>query len=137
MHALTPSATRITQPTVLAIEDNEDNLIYLASALELFKYNCLTARDAVSGLSLAEQWQPDLILLDVKMPHISGIELVKTLKLNLLTKAIPVIAVTALASQKQKKLILAAGFSDYLLKPYLLEELAAIICSHIANSAFG
>ena len=136
MYPTTPIlATIPCQPTILAIEDDEDNLLYISSALNLFNYRCLTASNAMLGLSIAQRWQPDLILLDVKMPHISGIELVKILKIDWLTRKIPVVAVTALAREKEKRIILDAGFRDYLLKPYLLKELENIICSNITNTS--
>lgn len=132
MHILTPSGSKKHQSaTILIVEDDEDNLLYLTSALDLFSYHCLAARDGASGLSLAQTNQPDLILLDIKMPQISGIELVKTLKMDWLTRSIPVVAITALAREQEKNSILAAGFDDYLVKPFLLEDLEQAICSHL------
>ena len=106
-------------PVVLVVEDDEDNLLYIINALNLFQYKYIAARNAVEGLALATKYQPDLILLDLKMPHTSGFELIKILKLNSLTMKTPVIAVTALATIEQKTLISESGFSDYLIKPYL------------------
>lgn len=140
MHSLTHSNPKIQglyQPTILAIENDEDNLTYLGYALDLLGYYCIPAQDAMSGLDLAQKYQPDLILLDIKMPKISGFELRKILQLDWLTRKIPAIAVTGLAREKEKKLILDAGFIDYLLKPYLLEDLEHIIGSHILNTALG
>ena len=135
MHSLTYSKIQSDrQLIVLAIENDRDNLTYLSFALDLFDYQYLTAENATTGLALARQHQPDLILLDIRMPQISGIELIKTLKLDLLTREIPVIAVTALAKECEKKLILDSGFTDYLLKPYLLEDLENIIDSHILST---
>ena len=119
------------RPIVLAVEDDEDNLLYITCALKLFDYNRILARDAVAGFFLAKKHQPDLILLDLKMPEISGFELIQMLKLDVSTTEIPVVAVTALASQKQKELIINSGFDDYLIKPYLLEDLEEIVCSNI------
>ena len=135
MHALTPNITKNSnRPTILAIEDDEDNLMYIASALQLFNYHYLSACNARMGLSLAQEQQPDLILLDIRMPQISGIELVKILRLDWLTQKIPIVAVTSLAREKEIKLILDAGFNDYLVKPYLLEDLETVICSNILSS---
>ena len=69
-------------PIILVVEDDEDNLLYIINALNLFQYKYLAARNAVEGLALATKYQPDLILLDLKMPHTSGFELIKILKLN-------------------------------------------------------
>jgi CheY-like chemotaxis protein len=121
----------LSQATILVVEDDEDNLIYISTALILFNHHCLIARDALTGLSLAQQWQPDLILLDVKMPQINGLELLKILRLDWLTRKIPVIAVTALAGKREQEMIISAGFDGCLIKPYLLEQLDDIVCSHI------
>ncbi|MEO0834534.1 MAG: response regulator [Cyanobacteria bacterium J06642_3] len=132
MHILTHSGyNRHEKTTILIVEDDEDNLLYLTSALGLFSYHYFAAKDAISGLSLAQTNQPDLILLDIKMPQISGIELVKTLKMDWLTRSIPVVAITALAREQEKNSILAAGFDGYLVKPFLLEDLEQVICSHL------
>lgn len=140
MHSLTHSNSKIHglyQPTILAIENNEDNLAYLVYALDLLGYHCIPAQDAMSGLNLAQKYQPDLILLDIKMPKICGFELRRILQIDWLTRKIPVIAVTGLAREKEKKLILDAGFIDYLLKPYLLEDLEHIVGSHVLKTSRG
>ncbi|NJK55908.1 MAG: response regulator [Pleurocapsa sp. SU_5_0] len=123
------------QSTILVVEDDEDNLIYISTALSLFNYHCLIARDALTGLSLAQQWQPDLILLDVRMPQINGLELLKILRIDWLTRKIPVIAVTALAGAKEQEMITSAGFDGCLIKPYLLEQLEDIVCFHISKKS--
>jgi CheY-like chemotaxis protein len=123
------------QATILVVEDDQDNLTYISTALSLFNYHCLIAENALTALSLAQQRQPDLILLDVRMPEISGIELLKILRLDWLTKSIPVIAVTALAGDREQEMIKNAGFDGCLVKPYLLEELEQIVYSHISNPA--
>ena len=70
------------------------------------------------------------------MPQVSGFELLEMLKQNLLTQKIPVVAVTALASMEQKKLMIAAGFNNYLIKPYMLEDLRQIILPYISGTPF-
>ena len=109
-------------------------LLYVINALNLFQYQYITARNAIEGLALATRHQPDLILLDLKMQHTSGFELIEMLKLNSLTVKIPIIAVTALASTTQKTLILESGFSNYLIKPYFLEDLEQIVGLHLAKT---
>lgn len=133
---LTPvSQENLFQATILVVEDDEDNLIYISTALSLFNYHCLIARDALTGLSLAQQWQPDLILLDVRMPQINGLELLKILRIDWLTRKIPVIAVTALAGVREQEMITSAGFDGCLIKPYLLEQLQDIICLHMSKKS--
>jgi CheY-like chemotaxis protein len=131
----TVSKENSSPATILVVEDDEDNLIYISMALSLFNYHCLIAKNALSGLSLAQQWQPDLIMLDVRMPQINGLELLKTLRLDWLTRTIPVIAVTALAGEREQEMIMNAGFDGCLLKPYRLEELEHIICAHLSHAS--
>ena len=135
MHTLTSRDSKDPKkPTILVIEDDEDNLIYIFYCLVLFGYYCLTAQNAIEGFSIAQKYQPDLIVLDVRLPKISGLDLVKVLKLNCLTQNIPVIAVTSLARKREQKLILEAGFDAYLTKPYLIEDLERVVCSNILNT---
>ncbi len=139
MHSLTHSNPKIQSscpPTILAIENDEDNLAYLVYALDLLGYHCIPAQDSITGLRLAQEYQPDLILLDIKIPQVSGFELKRILQLDWLTRRIPVVAVTGLAREEERKLILDAGFIDYLLKPYLLEDLEHIVGSRILNTSF-
>ena len=68
--------------------------------MNLFNYRCLTAKEAILALSLAQEEQPDLILLDIGLPKIDGIDLLKILKIDWLTRTIPIVAVTALAGKE-------------------------------------
>ncbi|MEL6786936.1 MAG: response regulator [Cyanobacteria bacterium J06607_15] len=115
------------QPTVLVVEDDEDNLLYISSALALFSCHCINTQDTSICLALAQIYQPDLIVLNVKLPDLDGVDLVRRLKLNPLTQSIPVIAATAMAKAKEKKFILSAGFDNYLLKPFFLENLEQML----------
>lgn len=135
MQTLTPidKYSNELQLTILVVEDDEDNLIYISSAFALLNCHCISIQDPQKCLALAQKYQPDLIILDIKMPILSGIELIQMLKLNLLTQNIPVIAATALAREKEKRLIMNAGFSHYLLKPFLLEDLEEIVHSQISK----
>ena len=110
-------------PLILVIEDNEDNLLYHTSILELSNYQFLKASDGKSGLDIAMDKLPDLILLDIVMPEVSGIEVIKTLRRSPLTNHIHIIAITGLAFKKQIKMIMEAGCDDYLLKPFMIEKL--------------
>ena len=123
-------------PLILVVEDDKDNLMFMTNALSMFDYCYITAEDAITGMSLAVKHCPSLILLDIRMPQVSGFELLEMLKQNLLTQKIPVVAVTALASMEQKKLMIAAGFNNYLIKPYMLEDLRQIILPYISGTPF-
>jgi CheY-like chemotaxis protein len=117
------------QPLILVVEDHDDSLLLLSYALESLgcKYICQT--DSLTTLLVAKEYQPDLILLDIILPSLSGLDLVQYLKAEPLTANIPVVAVTALAGTEERDSILRAGFDDYISKPYMIEELGATIFS--------
>ncbi|MBD2292953.1 response regulator [Anabaena sphaerica FACHB-251] len=122
-------------PLILIVEDHDDSLLLLSYALELLGCRFICQNDSSSTILVAKEYQPDLILLDILLPGMNGLEVVRHLKHESLTCHIPVIAVTALAGREQEERILAAGFDDYLSKPYMLEDLEAIIC-RLLNEKF-
>ena len=101
---------------ILIIEDNPDNMLTLQAIIPE-KYLIIKAIDGITGLRIAVTQIPDLILLDINLPKMSGIELLGILKKSEDTGKIPVIAVTARAGVEDKKEILEAGCDDYLAKP--------------------
>lgn len=114
-------------PSILVIEDDLDNLVLLYHFLKLSHFDVFLASDALTGLKLAAAHPPDLILLDIKMPKISGYEVIRRLRQNLKLVAIPVIAVTGMSTDTDQQDILQAGCADYICKPYLLDQLQAAI----------
>ncbi|HEY9794748.1 MAG TPA: response regulator [Leptolyngbyaceae cyanobacterium] len=116
-----------SKPLILAVDDDEDNLLLLAYALEPLGCSLLTAVDGRSALSFARSYQPDLILLDVLMPYMNGVEVVSQLREDPKIKTIPVIAVTALAIAEDRERLLQVGFNDYISKPYMLEDIEASV----------
>ena len=114
-------------PLVLAVDDNEDQLLIISYALLSFNSTFVTAPDAQTALSIARDHHPALILLDIVMPEVSGIELVRLLKQDERTCNIPIVAITALSIEEEKKQILACGCDAHLSKPYLFKELEAVI----------
>lgn len=121
------------QPLILAVEDNEDNLLLINYALESLGIRLICQTDSSSTLLVAKEYQPDLILMDILLPGLSGIEIVHYLKKEPLTKQIPVVAVTALASAEERERILMSGFDDYISKPYMIEDLEALICGILGD----
>lgn len=115
------------EPLILVIEDDEDNLLYHTSILDLSNLQFLKANDARIGLDIAMDKLPNLILLDIVMPKLSGIEIIEILRRNPLTNHIYIIAITGLTFKNQIKLIMDAGCDDYLLKPFQIEDLEAKI----------
>jgi CheY-like chemotaxis protein len=114
-----------TEPRILVVDDDEDSLLLMAYALEPMKCSIIKAVDGLSALSLARTYQPDLILLDIVLPYMDGIEVISLLRKDSITQTIPVIAVTALAIAQVRDRLLVAGFNDYVSKPYMLEEIEA------------
>lgn len=114
-------------PTVLAVDDDSDNLLLLSYILEGF--NCMTfsESDGHAALRLAQRIKPELIILDILLPGLSGIEIFRYLKASPSTCDIPVIAVTAMARKQDQELLLAEGFSGYVSKPYFLVDLEKVI----------
>jgi two-component system, cell cycle response regulator DivK len=81
---------------ILAVDENEDNLMLMTYFFESFAYRIITARNGEEALSLAREYLPDLILLEIVLPDINGLEIVINLKQNEITNRIPIIAVTQL-----------------------------------------
>ncbi len=115
------------KPLILAVEDHGDNLVLISYALDSFGCRFICQTDSANTLVVAKEYQPDLIILDILLPSLSGIEVVRYLKQEPITCEIPVVAVTALASKEDQERILKAGFDAYLSKPYMIEELETII----------
>lgn len=120
-------ATVNNKQIVLAVDDNEDNLLLLTEVLEPLNCSVVTATQGQTALLLAQIYQPDLILLDVMLPDLNGIEVLHRLKQNQQIAKTPVIAVTALATEQARDHLILAGCNDYISKPYILEDLEALI----------
>src|ERR1051326_4248157 len=113
--------------TVLVVEDNELNLKLLNDLLEYQGYTVIATRLAEPALELARQHKPDLILIDVQLPDMSGIEATRRLKSDDQTRAIPVVAVTAFAMSGDEARILASGCDAYLSKPFNVVDFLKLV----------
>jgi two-component system, cell cycle response regulator DivK len=107
---------------VLIIEDNEKNLKLVRDILQVKGYSTLEAMTAEDGIHLANEHLPDLVLMDIQLPGMNGIDALRVLRSNAATAKIPVIAVTASVMQQDRKLITDAGFDAYVGKPISLKE---------------
>jgi len=107
---------------ILIVEDNEKNLKLVRDVLQVKGYATIEAVSAEDGIQLARERNPDLILMDIHLPGMNGIEALKVLRADAATAAIPVIAVTASVMQQDRKLITEAGFNAYVGKPINLKE---------------
>jgi two-component system, cell cycle response regulator DivK len=108
--------------TVLVVKDNELTLKLLNDLLEYQGYRVIATRLGEPALGLAQQYQPDLILMDIQLPDISGMEATQRLKSDEQTRTIPIIAVTAFAMSGDEARILASGCDAYLSKPFNVAE---------------
>ena len=102
---------------VLIVEDNDLNMKLFNDLLEAHGYNTLKTRDGVEALKMAREHRPDLILMDIQLPEISGLEVTKWLKEDDSLRAIPVIAVTAFAMKGDEEKIRSGGCEAYIAKP--------------------
>jgi len=103
--------------TVLVVEDNELNMKLFHDLLEAHGYNILQTKDGMDALRIAREHKPDLILMDIQLPEVSGLEVTKWIKEDENLKSIPVIAVTAFAMKGDEEKIRAGGCEAYIAKP--------------------
>lgn len=121
----------MTQKTVLIVEDNELNLKLFRDLLEAHGFGTLEVRDGTKAVQAAEEGQPDLILLDIQLPHISGFDISRELKKRERTKHIPIVAVTAFAMHDDQDKIIAAGCEAYMAKPISIAPFLAIVRKYL------
>ena len=112
---------------ILIVEDNEKNMKLVRDVLQVKGYATLEAGTAEDGIRLANERQPDLVLMDIQLPGMNGIEALGVLRADVATAKIPVIAVTASVMQQDRKLITEAGFDGYIGKPINLKEFLATV----------
>ena len=103
--------------SILVVEDNELNMKLFHDLLEAKGYNVLQSRDGMEALKVARMHKPDLILMDIQLPEVSGLEVTKWLKEDEELRAIPVIAVTAFAMKGDEEKIREGGCEAYISKP--------------------
>jgi two-component system, cell cycle response regulator DivK len=102
---------------ILIIEDNEKNRKLERDILQFHGYRTLEAENGEDGVRLALETPPALILMDIQLPRMSGIDALRILRADARTRAVPVIAVTASAMSQDRQKIMAAGFDGYHAKP--------------------
>jgi two-component system, cell cycle response regulator DivK len=112
---------------ILIVEDNDKNLKLVRDVLQVKGYATVEAGTAEDGIRLALEKKPDLVLMDIQLPGMNGIDALGVLRANPTTARIPVIAVTASVMQQDRKHITEAGFDAYLGKPLDLKEFLATV----------
>jgi two-component system, cell cycle response regulator DivK len=119
---------------VLIVEDNAANMTLATFLLQSAGHSVLSARDAETGLTLARSEQPDLVLMDIQLPGMDGLEATAILKRDGATRDIPVVALTALAMKGDEKRIRAAGCDGYIAKPLAYRDFLATIATHLVKA---
>ena len=107
---------------ILIVEDNERNLKLVRDVLQVKGYTTIEAMTGEDGVKLAIEQKPDLVLMDIQLPGMNGIDALRVLRANPATSGIPIIAVTASVMQQDRKQITEAGFDAYVGKPINLKE---------------
>jgi PAS domain S-box-containing protein len=130
--AAIPSTEPAAAPLILLAEDNEANISTITSYLEAKGYRLIVARHGLEAVTLAATAQPDLIVMDIQMPHLDGLEAIRQIRQNPALVTVPIIALTALAMPIDEERCLAAGANQYLSKPIRLKQLFQRITAALA-----
>jgi len=118
---------RVMHPLILLAEDNQANIATFSNYLQAKEYRLLFANDGQQAIAIAKEHHPDLILMDIQMPVMDGLEAMKQIRLDPFLANTPIIAMTALAMVGDREKCLAAGANDYLAKPFKLKMLDQMI----------
>jgi two-component system, cell cycle response regulator DivK len=122
---------------ILVVEDNERNLKLVRDVLEYGGYDVRVARTAEDGIALAVKEPPDLVLMDLQLPGIDGVEALRRLRENPRTADIPVVAVTAQAMKQDRERALEAGFNGYIEKPISVRAFPDQVRSFLSGGVEG
>jgi len=122
---------------ILIVEDNEKNRKLERDVLQFHGYKIVEAETGEDGVRLARETVPALVLMDIQLPGISGIEALRQLRADPLTQAVPIIAVTASAMTQDRQKIMAAGFDGYQSKPINVKEFVAAVREMLDRHARG
>lgn len=120
----------MTGPQVLVVEDNERNMKLFRDVLRASGYRTLEAVTGEGAVELAIEHGPDLVLMDIQLPDIDGVEALDRLRADERSASMPVLALTALAMEGDRERFLAAGFDGYLSKPVNIADFLATVKSY-------
>ena len=123
-----------TTKRILIVEDNPLNMKLLRDVLEAHGYEAITTGEGGAALNLACEHQPDLILMDLQLPDISGFDAVRQLKDHAPTQTIPVVAVTAFAMSGDERKALMSGCDAYIAKPISLRKFIEVVEGFIGGA---
>jgi two-component system cell cycle response regulator DivK len=119
---------------ILIVEDDRLSMTLLSDFLNAHGFRILKTSEGLEAINLARDEQPDLILMDIRLPNISGFDVTRVLKQDNRTKAIPIIAVTAFATPGDETTALESGCAAYITKPVKVDELLRIIRSFLSST---
>jgi two-component system cell cycle response regulator DivK len=117
--------------TILIVEDNELNLKLFNDLLQAHGYNTVLTRNGRDAVRLAGEHRPDLILMDIQLPEISGLDVTRMIKADDALKDIPVVAVTAFAMKGDEEKFLEGGCEGYLAKPVSIDSLIGTVSRYL------
>jgi two-component system cell cycle response regulator DivK len=117
----------MTARLILIVEDNEKNRKLERDLLQFKGFRTIETDNAEDGIRMAREHRPDLVLMDIELPGIDGVEALARLRADPLTRRIPVIAVTASAMLQDRERIMAAGFDDYQRKPIDIRDFIELV----------
>jgi two-component system cell cycle response regulator DivK len=120
---------------ILIVEDHPLNMKLLRDLLEAHGYETLETGDGLEALNLARQSRPDLILMDLQLPDVSGLEVTRWLRQDSGTRSIPIIAVTAFAMREDEKKALDSGCNAYIAKPISIRRVLDVVASFLGKAA--
>jgi len=116
---------------ILIVEDETKNMKLFRDLFQRFGYATIEATDGEQGVELARVEKPDLILMDIQMPKMDGLEATRILKADITTKNIPIVAMTSYAMKGDKERILEVGCDGYIAKPVDIDELLNIVSQYV------
>jgi CheY-like chemotaxis protein len=129
-----PAADTGMAPLVLLAEDNEGNITAISDYLRAKGFQVAVARNGNEAVSRAREILPQIILMDIQMPGMDGLEATKRIRADYLVQGIPIVALTALAMPGDRERCLEAGVNEYLSKPVSLKGLVEVLETHLSNS---
>jgi len=124
----------VSAATILYVEDNEANRMIVRDLLKRTKYTLIEAVDGEAGVAKALEARPGLILMDIQLPKISGLEAIRRLRADPATATTPIIAITSFALSGDEQKAKAAGATAYLAKPYSPFDLLKLVRQHLPES---
>ena len=122
-----PKSKEAIAPMILLVEDNEANIQTFIAYLSAYEYRVILAKNGEEGVAMAKEHQPDIILMDIQMPVMDGLQATRLIRSDPKLAKVPIIALTARAMQGDQERCIEAGANQYLSKPVELEELVGMI----------